>query len=101
MLATGEYVWKKSTPNFCLKPFATNRALYRTTWPCSFRFLANTHRHPIGRAPDVRRTRVQEPLSECAFNSGFIALIHSDASLLFIACWYVVGASSASPTLAA
>ena len=45
IFATGEKVSKKSIP--CVYPFATNRALYRSTFPSAWNFTLYTHLHPM------------------------------------------------------
>lgn len=101
MVAMGEYVSMKSTPKMCLYHLATCRALYHITCPRSLRFLSNTHMHSIGLISFIFRTSLHESFSELSSSSSLIAFAYPLASLLFMDCWYAVGASFAVPTFAA
>lgn len=60
--------------NFWLQPWATCRAFYLATFPCSSSFFWKTHRHSIGFRLEGRHMRSQVQFSCCASISSFIAV---------------------------
>src|SRR4051812_41042458 len=59
ILATGEYVSKKSIPFCWVKPLATSLASYLSTVPSGRSFFLKTHLQPTSLHPGGRSVRIQ------------------------------------------
>ena len=74
ILMTGEKVSSKSTPYFCVNPFATSLALNLSILPSDLSLSLYTHLQPMGFLCAGKGTTSQVSLSVKAFSSYSIAL---------------------------
>ena len=77
---TGEYVSKKSTPSFCLKPLATSLALNFSMVPSVLSFFLKIYLHPIVLQPGGRWVKYQVLLVSMESISLVMASFQNEAS---------------------
>lgn len=77
-------------PSCCVYPFATSRALCRSTGPSALYLTLFTHWHQMALFPDGSEVTVQVLLLSKACNSASIALFHSGS---MTACEKLVGST--------
>jgi hypothetical protein len=95
LFITGEYVSLKLTSGLCVKPYATNLALYLTTSLFSFLFQMKTHLNPTAKVQGgVGITSVNTFLFLSELSSASIAYFHLFQSERFLHSVMVLGYGS-------
>jgi hypothetical protein len=73
---TGEKVFVKSIPYFCVNPLATSRTLYLFTLPSESFLVLNIHLQPIDFTPSGKGMIYQTLLSYIDFISSSMVLVN-------------------------
>src|SRR3954462_2580407 len=94
ILATGEYVSKKSIPFCWVKPLDTSLALYLSTVPSGQSFFLKTHLQPTGLHPGGRSVRIQVLFSIMDLSSLSMASFQKGDLEEFIASLNELGSPS-------